>query len=67
MLKSMTLLLATFALSACQHTQPKVIPDSSCVAFQVIRPSREDTAGTKRQVLAHNQTYRKICGSSQQS
>jgi hypothetical protein len=61
MLKSTTLLLATFVLSACQHTQTKAIPDSSCVAFQVIRPAREDTAGTKRQVLAHNQTYRKIC------
>lgn len=51
-------------LSGCVTTQgPKAVPDTSCVAFSVIRPSRDDTLETKRQVLAHNTVYRKICGS----
>lgn len=52
--------LAIFAtvLSGCAHTsaQPPV-----CSAFQIIRPSIDDTVGTKRQVLAHNRTYREVC------
>ena len=62
MLKLMTLCVATIAISGCVSTQrPQAVPDSSCTAFQVIRPSRQDTLDTKRQVLAHNTVYRKIC------
>lgn len=58
----LTLLCAViFAISGCVSTQ-KAVPDSSCVAFQIIHPSRQDTVGTKRQVLEHNTVYRKICG-----
>lgn len=56
----MTLCVATSALSGCVMT--KAVPDTSCVAFSVIRPSRDDTLETKRQVLAHNTIYRKLCG-----
>lgn len=59
--KLMMLLMATFALSGCQHTAQSTIPDSSCVAFSVIHPSRVDTADTKRQVLQHNTVYRRLC------
>lgn len=62
-LRLMMLFAAIFALSGCVTTQtPKAVPDSSCVAFSVIRPSRQDTLDTKKQVLEHNTVYRKICG-----
>lgn len=62
MKKLMLLCVATIALSGCVTTSPKVTADSSCVAYKVIRPAKEDTIGTKRQVLVHNNTYRRICG-----
>ena len=62
--KLMLLCVATIALSGC--TKPKltgpITPDSSCVAYRIIHPSMADTMGTKRQILVHNSTYRKICG-----
>lgn len=62
MTKLMLLLMATIALSGCVATSKQVTPDSSCVAYKVIHPSTADTMGTKRQVLVHNTTYRRICG-----
>lgn len=62
MLKWMLLLGLTTAISGCVSTKaPRAVPDSSCAAFSIIRPSRQDTLDTKRQVLAHNTIYRKIC------
>jgi hypothetical protein len=60
MLRLMTLLLVISATSGCQHRQAKVY-DTACTAFEIIRPSKADTAGTKRQVLQHNTTHRRIC------
>jgi hypothetical protein len=60
MLKLMMLLTVISALSGCTHRQAQV-QDTACVAFEIIRPSRADTADTKRQVLAHNTTYRRVC------
>lgn len=54
------LLVLTFGISACAHKAPEV-RDSACSAFRIIKPSRLDTEGTKRQVLEHNTTYRKVC------
>lgn len=63
MLKWTLLLSLTIATSGCVSTQgSRPVPDSSCAAFSIIRPSRQDTLDTKRQVLAHNTIYRKICG-----
>ena len=61
MMKLMMLFAATIALSACQHASGPSVPDSSCVAYEIIRPSQDDTIGTKRQVLKHNRTYRRLC------
>ena len=66
--KLMLLSATIFVLSGCTQIgktglSGPVIPDSSCVAFHVIHPAQLDTIGTKRQVLAHNQIYRRICGS----
>lgn len=58
----MLLCVAITAISGCASKGPRAVPDSSCAAFQIIHPSRQDTLDTKRQVLAHNTIYRKICG-----
>lgn len=66
MRKLMLILVVTSAISGCASLKtPKSVPDASCVAFQIIHPSRQDTADTKRQVLAHNTVYRKLCGDKQ--
>lgn len=62
MKKLMLLWAATIGISGCVATQnPPTVVDSSCSAYQIIRPSRQDTPDTKRQVLAHNTIYRKLC------
>lgn len=60
MRKLTSLLILTSVISGCAH-QPKPVHDTACVAFEIIHPSRLDTADTKRQVLAHNSTYRRLC------
>lgn len=60
MLKWMMLCAVISAISGCASRPPEV-RDSACSAFEIIRPSRADTIETKRQVLTHNTTYRKIC------
>jgi hypothetical protein len=56
----MILCLAISAISGCASKPPEV-RDTACTAFEIIRPSRADTLETKRQVLQHNTTYRRIC------
>jgi hypothetical protein len=58
--KLMMLCLVISALSGCAHRPPPV-QDTACVAFDIIRPSRADTPETKRQVLQHNTTLRRVC------
>jgi hypothetical protein len=62
MKKLMLLCVVTSAISGCAHQQkaPPLI-DGVCGAFSIINPSRADTPGTKRQVLAHNEIYRATC------
>lgn len=65
MMKSMLLLGVITAISGCAHQHEEPAPvDGVCGAFSVINPSRSDTPGTKRQILAHNQVYRATCGSN---
>lgn len=62
MKRLMLLCAATIGISGCVTTQKSApVVDSSCSAYQIIRPSRSDTLDTKRQVLAHNSVYRKLC------
>jgi len=61
MLKLMMLCAVITATSGCALRQPPEVRDTACSAFEIIRPSRADTIETKRQVLEHNTTYRKIC------
>ena len=60
MLKWMLALMVISATSGCAHRQAQT-QDTACTAFEIIKPSRADTPGTKRQVLTHNTTYRRIC------
>jgi hypothetical protein len=63
MLRLMLLCGATIAISGCVSTQkPAPSVAANCAAYQIIRPSRQDTLDTKRQVLAHNSVHRKLCG-----
>lgn len=68
MLKWMTLSVAIFAISGCAHLRPEPAPmvtvADTCAAFEIIRPSRSDTEETKKQVLAHNRSYRITCESN---
>lgn len=58
-------LSAITALSGCATTDSvRLTLPGACAAFSIIRPSRVDTLETKRQVLAHNQTYRAVCPSN---
>lgn len=65
MKKLIVLLSVITAISGCVHQPKAPIPEKGvCGAFSIIHPSRADTPGTKRQVLAHNQIYRVTCGSN---
>jgi hypothetical protein len=64
MLKLTMLFVATFALSACQHTgTPPTVTDTSCVVFKPIYPSKRDVLvrETKEQIVVHNKKYRTRC------
>ena len=47
-------------LTSCA-ARPPVIIDSACERFAVIRPSRQDTMETQRQILVHNRVWRAAC------
>ena len=67
--KLMMLLVVTSAISlaGCAGSPfgemiPKATPiGAGCSAFEVLHPSRQDTLGTKQQILVHNNTYRELC------
>lgn len=40
------------------------ITDTSCQSYEPIRASVQDTDYTKRQVIAHNAVYDKLCGAN---
>ena len=63
LMKKLMLLCGTIiAVSGCVSTQKTApVAGADCGAYQIIRPSRQDTLETKRQVLAHNTVYRKLC------
>lgn len=50
-------------VSGCAPTKatPPTVVVTGCEAFQIIRPSSKDTEDTKRQVLAHDVAYQKLC------
>gem|GEM_PF-868057 len=56
------LLALCLGMSLIAGCSPITGTNPLCYAFDVIRPSRQDTEETLRQVLVHNQTYDQVCG-----
>lgn len=54
------MLCAPFLLTACA-TNGQGLTDSSCRSFKPITNSRLDTLQTRREVIAHNRVYTKLC------
>lgn len=44
----------------CTGAHAPVI-DSFCTTTSIIHPSKQDTAETKRQILAHNRKWKSLC------
>lgn len=63
MTKWMLLCAATIGISGCAVTAEtrSDSPSIACNSFVIIEPSRADTLDTKRQILAHNKIWRKLC------
>ena len=55
-------LAVTLAVTACAQTTDTVVTDTSCLAFEPIRWSSEDSDKTIRQVKAHNAAWDRLCG-----
>ncbi len=57
------MVLLVLPLAACATAQEAAVspPDSFCAVAHLIHPSRKDTPGTLRQVLAHNEKVRRFC------
>jgi hypothetical protein len=45
----------------CSAEAPTVTREF-CQVAKIINPARADTPGTKRQILANNEKYRRLCG-----
>lgn len=60
--KALTVLVLAALMSSCSSTGgSETVVVTGCSAFGLIYPSRADTAKTKRQILAHNLTYKEVC------
>jgi len=62
-LSAMVLLVLPLAACATGRSRMPVFPSSGgfCAVAHLIHPSRKDTPGTLRQVLAHNEKVRRFC------
>lgn len=56
--RALILALAAVALGGCATTG---ITDTSCQSFMPIAASKQDTVQTKRQVVAHNRVFDRLC------
>jgi hypothetical protein len=53
-------IIALSLLTGCLTTQELPL-HGACKSFQIIQPHPTDTPATKRQVLTHNRTMRRVC------
>ena len=60
-LKRLSLLAALLLLPACKTTTPTAVTDTSCVAYEPIRYSREDSEETRGQIIEHNAAWDALC------
>ena len=62
MKKTLAVLALAASMSSCTNTVgSETVTITGCSAFGMIYPSRADTTETKRQILAHNLTYKEVC------
>ncbi|MGF7488099.1 hypothetical protein [Pasteurella bettyae] len=61
MKKTLIAVLVTSLLTACGNQKTYVI-NTACDGFGKIYACRQDTTETLRQIKAHNDTWRAICG-----
>lgn len=62
MQKVLAVVAVSILMSSCNSkvgSEPMTI--TGCSAFGLIYPARADTLETKRQILAHNLTYKEVC------
>ena len=62
MMRLMLLCVVTIGISGCVHDKVQAPPDASCSMYTIIKPSKNDTAETKAQILEFNRIYREVCG-----
>lgn len=60
-LKRLVPLAVLLPLAACQTTTPTAVTDTSCLALEPIRYSRNDTDETQQQIRAHNAAWDALC------
>jgi hypothetical protein len=62
-LRLLTAFLLAMPLAACATARPPELSLAGgyCAVARLIRPSRADTPGTLRQILAHNEKVRALC------
>jgi hypothetical protein len=48
-------------MSGCSLICPEQPVLNGCETFELIYPSRQDTAETKKQILAHNKKHEQVC------
>ena len=60
-LKRLVLLAVLLPLAACKTTTPIAATDTSCLAYEPIRYSRNDSEETRRQIIEHNAAWDALC------
>lgn len=55
------LLISSLTVAGCSTTTAIGVTDVGCSAFPPITWSSRDTAGTVKQVKAHNNAYKAVC------
>lgn len=67
--KFATILTPLLILTACQTSQTKTLETegthSACNIFESITYSRNDTALTRKQIIAHNAVYDWLCNNNE--
>jgi hypothetical protein len=50
-------------LGGCATTDDRIVISDYCASYRIIRPSRQDTPETLRQVARENTKWRAVCSS----
>lgn len=61
MISATKVVILLLLLGGCA-TKPQLVVSDYCENATIIRPSRQDTPGTLRQIASNNAKYRGVCG-----